>query len=190
MDFALSAEQQMLVDSAHKLALEHLYPLLARNDAARLLPRATMRETYAHFGITVARRPAEHGGSGLSMLDYGLALEQSPPVLALSLISHDGSITRLHAGATDAVCAAYLPDLIGGKKIACTSNSESGAGSDANALRAKVEVEGRKEFVGGEKSWITNASVADNSSSPVLTAWWTTGVLAFAAHSSAMQARR
>jgi alkylation response protein AidB-like acyl-CoA dehydrogenase len=44
-----------------------------------------MLEAYAYFarsGITVAWLPAEHGGSGLPMLNHGLVLEESPQVPA------------------------------------------------------------------------------------------------------------
>lgn len=51
--------------------------LQRRNAAAT---GATMLEAYAYFarsGITVARLPAEHGGSGLFMLNHGLVCSKS-----------------------------------------------------------------------------------------------------------------
>ncbi|CAM3930483.1 acyl-CoA dehydrogenase family protein [Bordetella muralis] len=164
MDFALSDEQQMLVDSAKKLSRDYLAPLLAAHPKDAPLPKAAMLEAYAHFanfGITAARLPQEDGGPGLSMVDYGLILEQIPAILALSLISHDGSITRLNAGAPEHIKAAYLPDLIAGRKIACTANSEPGAGSDSNTISTRLELAGQHATITGQKAWITNASICD-----------------------------
>lgn len=164
MDFSPAESQQMLVDAARRLTAEALQPVLDRHPQDRSLPKAAMREVYAalaDFGVTAMRLPQEHGGSGLSALEYGLLLEQLPPVIALSLISHDGSAARLNAGASDAVRAAFLPDLIAGRKIACTANSEPGAGSDSNAIRTRLRIEGDRAVISGQKIWITNASVCD-----------------------------
>jgi alkylation response protein AidB-like acyl-CoA dehydrogenase len=128
------------------------------------LPKKAMLEIYSvlgEFGVTAARLPAESGGSGLSMVDYGLIIEQLPAVIGLSLISHDGSITRLHAGAPADLRDAYLPDLIAGRKIACTANSETEAGSDSNAIRTTLDIDGSDAYITGRKIWITNASICD-----------------------------
>ncbi|MDB5577622.1 MAG: acyl-CoA dehydrogenase [Bradyrhizobium sp.] len=164
MDFELTEAQQMLVYSTRKLSADHLEPILNSHASDRPLPKEAMLEIYrrlADFGITAARLPVELGGPGLSMVDYGLIIEQLPPVIALSLISHDGSTTRLSGGASEELRARYLPDLIAGRKIACTANSETDAGSDSNAVRTRLEIEGERAFITGRKIWITNASICD-----------------------------
>jgi alkylation response protein AidB-like acyl-CoA dehydrogenase len=164
MNFELTDEQEMFVDAAKKLSHEQLAPILQRHRTDYALPKEAMLEIYGalgEFGITAARLPVEYGGTGISMIDYGLLIEQLPPVIALSLISHDGSITRLHAGGSAGLRSAYLPDLVAGRKIACTANSETEAGSDSNAIRTKLEVEGPYAYITGRKMWITNASICD-----------------------------
>jgi len=164
MNFELTDAQEMFVDAAKKLTHKRLAPVLQRYRPDCPLPKDAMLEIYGvlgKFGITAARLPVEHGGTGLSMIDYGLAIEQLPPVIALSLISHDGSITRLHAGAPAELLKTYLPDLIAGRKIICTATSEPESGSDSSAIRTKLEVEGPDAYITGRKLWITNASVCD-----------------------------
>lgn len=95
------------------------------------------------------------------MLDYGLIAEQLPPVLALSLLSHEGTIARLYAACPEDIASRYLPDLIAGRRIACTANTETNAGSDSRAVKTRVEIEGDTAYITGSKMWITNASVAD-----------------------------
>lgn len=164
MNFELSEDQEMLVESARRMAADALQPVLDRQNAALPLPKAAVLEIYEHlaaFGVTAARLPEALGGAGLSMVDYGLVMEQLPPVVALSLLSHDGSMTRFSAGAAEALRDRYLPDFIAGRKIVCTANSEANAGSDSNAISTRLDIEGERAFISGTKMWITNASVAD-----------------------------
>ncbi|MBA5604237.1 acyl-CoA/acyl-ACP dehydrogenase [Duganella sp. FT3S] len=164
MDLQLTTEQEMMATAARKMAAKCIEPVLRKHAASAPLPKAAMLEIYgalADFGLTAARLPTELGGGGLSMIDYGLMIEQLPPVIALSLISHEGTIMRIHAGATAEVRHAYLPDLIAGRKIACAANSEEAAGSDANAVRTRLEMADGHARITGRKMWISNASVCD-----------------------------
>lgn len=164
MEFSLTEDQRMMVDAARRVAREGIEPVLRRHPADRPLPKAAMLEIYAllaELGITAPRLPAEAGGGGLKMLDYGLMVEQLPPVIALSLISHEGTIARIHHGCPPHIRERYLPDLIAGRKIACTATTETGAGSDSRAIRTRLRVEGDRAWLTGSKIWITNASVCD-----------------------------
>ncbi|MBY0558800.1 acyl-CoA dehydrogenase family protein [Hyphomicrobium sp.] len=164
MNFQLTEEQRLLVDATRRLTLETLEPILKRHAPDRSLPKQAMLEIYAalaEFGVTSMRLPADRGGAGMAALDFGLMLEQLPPVVAISLISHDGSTVRLSAGASEAVCARYLPDLTAGRKIACTATSEGGSGSDSNAISTRLTVRGERAIISGQKLWITNGSICD-----------------------------
>lgn len=164
MHFDLTPDQKMLADAARRLSEETLTPILAAEPAHRPLSKSVMQTIYGHladFGITAARLPEAEGGSGLSMLDYGLVMEQLPAVVALSLLSHDGSTVRFSAGSDPEVRARFLPAFREGRKIVCTANSEPGAGSDSNAVTTRLDIEGDRAFLSGTKMWITNASVCD-----------------------------
>lgn len=164
MNFELTEDQAMLSASAQRMSDEVLAPMLESQPAGRPLSKPVMLDIYAHlaeFGITAARLDEASGGSGLSMLDYGLIMEQLPPVIALSLLSHDGSTVRFATGAGEAVREEYLPQLIAGQKIICTATSEPGSGSDSSAISTRLEIEGDRAFITGTKMWITNASICD-----------------------------
>lgn len=164
MYFELTDEQQLLADSVKRLTEETLNPILAAEPADKPLSKPVMQKIYGHlaeFGITAPRLPEDFGGAGLSMLDYGLVMEQLPPAVALSLLSHDGSTVRFNAGADPAVRDQYLADFREGRRIVCTANSEPGAGSDSNTITTRLEIEGDRAFITGTKMWITNASICD-----------------------------
>ncbi|WP_301780601.1 acyl-CoA dehydrogenase family protein [Caballeronia sp. SEWSISQ10-4 2] len=162
--FHLTEDQQSIVDSARRMVAQEITPELVSHPIDRPLSKATMLKIFAalaRFGITAPRLPESAGGGGLRMVDYGLIVEQLPPVIALSLLSHEGTVARLHAGCPAEIAQTYLADLIAGRKICCTANTEPEAGSDSRAIRTKVVVEGEHAVINGSKMWITNASVAD-----------------------------
>lgn len=164
MNFSQTDDQQMMVAAVRRSSQERIEPVLARYPADKPLPKSAMLEIYAvlaELGITAPRIPVEAGGGGLKMLDYGMMIEQLPPVVGLSLISHEGTISRIHSGCPEDIRQRYLPDLIAGRKIACTANTEAGAGSDSGAVRTKLRIDGDWAYLTGSKMWITNASVAD-----------------------------
>ncbi|WP_233849941.1 acyl-CoA dehydrogenase family protein [Paraburkholderia sp. HD33-4] len=164
MNFTLTEEQELMVSAAKRMVETRIEPVLLGHPADQPLPKAAMLDIFSAFaelGITAPRLPVEAGGGGLKMLDYGLILEQLPPVVALSLASHEGTILRIHLGCPDHIRERYLPDLIAGRKIACTANTEADAGSDSGAIRTKLEIDGDSAYLTGRKMWITNASICD-----------------------------
>ena len=164
MNFAPTDEQEMMVAATARVVRERIAPLMRKHPVNQPLPKAAMLQIYAalaELGITAPRIPVEAGGGGLKMLDYGMMIEQLPPVVALSLISHEGTISRIHSGCSDAIRRRYLPDLIAGRRIACTANTESDAGSDSGAVKTRLTVQGEHAHITGRKMWITNASIAD-----------------------------
>lgn len=164
MNFQLTEDQQAMVSAVRRVAEEAIEPIMREYAVSEPLPKEAMLRIFAHLaelGITAPRLSEEFGGGGLKMLDYGMLIEQLPPVVALSLISHEGTISRINADCPQEIRDRYLPDLIAGRKIACTANSESNAGSDSNAVRTKLEIEGDHAYITGSKMWITNASICD-----------------------------
>lgn len=166
MNFDLSSDQRQLQEAATRLTQKKLMPLLAAYPKYAPLPKAAMLnifEVLAEFGLTGARVPEELGGSGLGMLDYGLAFEQLPPVIALALIAHDGTTSRLCASGAARVFPLLIEDLLAGRKIACTASTEPTTGSDPRSIKLRVRdsEDGTMAYLSGTKQWITNGTVAD-----------------------------
>ena len=164
MEFEPTEDQVLLVDSARRMVETEIKPILDRNPHDRPLTKAEMLKIFAVFsreGLTAPRLPVEAGGSGLKMLDYGMIYEQLPPVVAISLLSHEVTITRIHAESTQEQRERFLPDAIAGRKICCTGSTEPDTGSDPRGIKTRVaEREGRL-VINGCKMWITNGSISD-----------------------------
>jgi acyl-CoA dehydrogenase len=56
---------------------------------------------------------------------------------------------------------AWLPAVASGKSIAAFALSEKEAGSDVGAMTTRAELRGDHYILNGEKTWISNAGIAD-----------------------------
>lgn len=164
MDFSLTDEQSIVQDSARSMVATEIAPILAAHDKDRPLPKEAMLKIYSVFareGLTAPRLPEESGGSGMKMLDFGLVFEQLPPAMAISLLSHECTVARIHADSSEEQRARFLPDLIAGRKICCTGTTEPDTGSDPRGVRTRVVEDGGELVINGRKMWITNGTASD-----------------------------
>ncbi len=164
MKFELSSEQVMMRDSTRRMTARDIRPILDAHDPDRPLPRAAMLEIYgllARHGLMAPRVPEADGGAGLSMLDYGIMFEQLPPTIAISLMGHEVTITRLNLESTPEQRERFLPDLLAGRKFCATGTTEPDVGSNPREVKTRVRRDGDALVIDGAKSWITNASIAD-----------------------------
>ncbi|MCU1308704.1 MAG: acyl-CoA dehydrogenase [Acidobacteriaceae bacterium] len=70
-----------------------------------------------------------------------------------------GPITQF---GSEALKSKYLPNVAGGGKIAAFAISEKEAGSDVSAMRTSARRDGDGFVIDGEKTWISNAGIADH----------------------------
>ena len=67
---------------------------------------------------------------------------------------------RIATTLPETVARRFLPDLLSGTAMACTALTEDGAGSDVAALSCTARAVDDGWLLDGEKTWITNGSVA------------------------------
>lgn len=164
MDFEPTSEQQMMIDAAKRMVANVIQPILDRNDPDQPLPKdetLALIQAGAELGITGARIPTSAGGTELKALDYGLIQAELPAAAALILQPHEATTMRLFYGGNAEQHERYLPDLLSGRKIACSAITEPDAGSNSADVRTRIHEIDEGFVINGRKMWISNAPVCD-----------------------------
>jgi acyl-CoA dehydrogenase len=111
--------------------------------------------------------PAAYGGARPRLDVRSLCLCRETLAYVSGLADFAFAMQGLGTGAineygTDAQRARYLPPVARGEAIAAFAISERHAGSDLSAMRTTVRAVGDGFEIAGEKTWISNAGIADH----------------------------
>ena len=164
LQFGHSEETQMIRESVHGFAQEHIAPIAAEVDRENKFPRhlwPIMGELGLH-GITV---PEEDGGTGLGYLEHTIAIEEvsrASASVGLSYGAHSNlCINQLRRWGNAEQKAKYLPKLMSGEHVGSLAMSEPNAGSDVVSMKLRADAAQGGYLLNGNKMWITNAPEAN-----------------------------
>jgi alkylation response protein AidB-like acyl-CoA dehydrogenase len=164
MQFALDEDQIAVRDMARSFAAEKIAPHALRWDEEKHFPVEVMREA-AGLGMGGIYIRDDVGGSGLSRLDAALifeALATGCPTVSAFISIHNMASWMIDTFGTEAQRQAYLPKLCTMELIASYCLTESGAGSDAAALRTRAVRDVDHYVLNGQKQFISGAGVRGN----------------------------
>jgi butyryl-CoA dehydrogenase len=163
MDFNLSDEQKMVLDSARDFAEREVRPRAAAVDAEGRFPRESIAKL-AELGFLGVFIPPEYGGSGLDTLSYALIIEEISRACAATgvIVSAHNSLVcfPLLEFGTEEQKQKYLVPLAKGEAVGAFALTEPEAGSDAASQRTVAVVDGEDYILNGSKIFITNAMIA------------------------------
>lgn len=163
MDFQLTEEQRLLVDSARAFAAAELTPHAAEWDREHHFPVDVIKRA-AEQGYLALYLPEEDGGLGLSRLSASLIFEQlAAGCIATTafLTIHNMASWMLASFGDQALKDAWLPKLTSGQLLASYCLTEPDAGSDAAHLRTRARRDGDDYVLDGSKCFISGAGSTD-----------------------------
>ncbi len=158
-DFSLSSEQTSLRDMARKFARGEMAPHAAECDRSARFPEEIYRKAY-DLGLMNLNVPAEYGGSGLSLFDQCLLVEELAYAcggMTTSIIANCLALEPILLGGTDEQKRRVLTPFCASYQLASFCLTEPTGGSDAGALRTHARRDGDAYVLEGEKCFITNA---------------------------------
>ncbi len=164
MDFGLTEEQQMIVDTTRSFVENELYPHEAEVERTGHLRMELIREIQKkaiEAGLYAANMPEEVGGAGLDTLSwllYEKELGRANYALHWTCVARPSNI--LLAG-NEEQREQYLYPCIRGEKWDCLAMTEPGAGSDLRGMKASAKQDGDDWILNGTKHFISHADLAD-----------------------------
>ncbi len=166
LDYNLTETQLQMVELAGKIGKEKIVPARAELDETGEFPWDIIK-ILAEAGLFGIYIPEEYGGLGFGNFDNCLVIEElSKYCIGVSVsfaASGLGAYPILLFG-SDEQKQKYLPDIAAGTKLAAFGITESGAGSDASAIRTAAKKDTDSYILEGTKQWITNAGEAETYS--------------------------
>ncbi|HVJ93157.1 MAG TPA: acyl-CoA dehydrogenase [Labilithrix sp.] len=164
MDFDLSEEQRLVLDTAREFATREVAPKAAEIDKSGRWP-AEIVAKMAELGFLGVAIPQEYGGAGLDTLTYALVMEEISAACASSgvIMSVNNSLfcDPLYKFGTEAQKKEILTPCASGKKLGCFGLTEPMSGSDAQTMATQAEKTSDGWVLNGAKNWITNGPHAD-----------------------------
>ncbi len=160
--FEPSADQRAVGDLAAEIAAREIAPHIARWDREHAFPRELYGKL-ADAGLMGLLVPEAYEGSAVEYGAYALAIE------AIAQVDAGTAVTlSVHAMIANAIAklgnelqrGRWLPGIASGACIAGFGLTESDAGSDAGALRARARRDGDGYVLDGRKQWCTNGGYA------------------------------
>ena len=163
MDFALTSEQQMVVDTVRGFVEKELYPLEEEVERSGEVPPelgAEIKRKVIGLGFYAPNLPAEVGGGGLDHLTFTLLeRELGRPSMALSVFW--GRPSGILMACNEEQRRRYLEPSARGERFDALAMTEPAAGSDLRGMQCSARRDGSDWILNGSKHFISHADLAD-----------------------------
>jgi glutaryl-CoA dehydrogenase len=161
---SLLSEQELLVrQTARRFASERALPLIRDCYRDARFPRELLPEM-AELGFLGANLEG-YGCAAMSNVEYGLIMQELERVDSglRSFVSVQGALVMypILAYGSDQQKQKWLPALQSGRAVGCFGLTEPGFGSNPAGMLTTAMREGACWVLNGEKTWITNGTMAD-----------------------------
>ena len=163
MDFGLSHEQQMVVETVREFVENELYPLEPEIERSGECPRELGEEIQRkvlELGFFAPNIPEDFGGGGLDHLTFTL-LERELGRTAMALSVWWGRPSNILCACNDEQRERYLIPCVKGEKFDALAMTEPDAGSDVRGMKCAARKDGDDWIVNGTKHFISHADIAD-----------------------------
>ena len=163
MDFGLSHEQQLVVETVRNFVEAELYPLEAEVERTGVVGRAVgeaIRRKVIDLGFYAPNIPEKFGGGGLDHLTFTL-LERERGRASMGLGVWWGRPSNILCAANAAQRERYLYPCVRGEKMDALAMTEPGAGSDMRGMTCAARRDGGDWIMNGTKHFISHADIAD-----------------------------
>jgi len=163
LEYFLTEQQQLIKGLARRIAEERILPVRAELDEKEEFPWAIVKDM-ADADLFRIFIPEQYEGLGEGCFALCIAVEELSRAccgVALTYAADGlGAMPILLYGSEEQK-RKYLPDIASGAKLTAFGLTESGAGSDAGAIKTTATRDGDDYIINGTKQFITNGGEAE-----------------------------
>lgn len=163
MEFALTSEQQMIVDTVRRFVETEIYPFEEKVERDGHVPPelgAEIARKCRAIGFFAANMPASLGGGGLDHLSFTL-LERELGRGSMGLTVYFGRPSNILLACEGEQRDKYLYPAIRGERFDALAMTEPDAGSDLRGMKCFARQDGDDWRINGTKHFISHANIAD-----------------------------
>ena len=163
MEFSLSNEQEMIIDTVRSFVEQELYPHEDEVEKTNHIDTGlaeSIKQKAINLGLYAANMPVDYGGGGLDTLTLCL-LEKELGKANFGLQYIVARPSNILMACKDEQIDKYLVPTIRGEKVDCLAMTEPNAGSDVRSMKCRAERDGEYFVINGSKHFISHADMAD-----------------------------
>ncbi len=163
MNFALTEEQNLIVNTVREFCEKELYPhedLVERTGEVPVELQNEIKQKCIDIGFYASNMPEEVGGGGLSHLEFAL-LERELGRASMALNHFFGRPSNILMACVGDQREKYLMPAVTGERMDALAMTEPDAGSDVRGMKCTAKLNGGDWVVNGSKHFISHANVAD-----------------------------
>ncbi len=163
IDSLLTEQERLVRRTARQFVEDRVIPLVRDSFRDGRFPRELIPEM-GRLGFLGANLEG-YGCAGMSNVEYGLLmqeLERADSGLR-SFASVQGALVMypILTYGSEEHKQRWLPKLQSGEAVGCFGLTEPGFGSNPAGMKTRAKKDGDHWILNGEKTWITNGSIAD-----------------------------
>jgi len=163
LEYFLTEQQKLIRSLARRIAEERILPVRAELDEKEEFPWAIVKDM-ADSDLFRIFIPEQYEGLGEGCFTLCIAVEELSRAccgVALTYAADALGATPILLYGNDEQKQKYLPAIANGAKLTAFGLTESGAGSDASAIKTTVTRDGDDYIINGTKQFITNGGEAE-----------------------------
>lgn len=163
MEFSISNEQEMIIDTVRSFVEQELYPHEDEVEKTNHIDTGlseSIKQKAINLGLYATNMPVEYGGGGLDTLTLCL-LEKELGKANFGLQYIVARPSNILMACKDEQIDKYLVPTIRGEKVDCLAMTEPNAGSDVRSMKCRAERDGEYFVINGSKHFISHADMAD-----------------------------
>ena len=163
MEFSLSSEQEMIIDTVSSFVEQELYPHedeVEKTNHIDVSLAESIKQKAIKLGLYATNMPVKYGGGGLDTLTLCL-LEKELGKANFGLQYIVARPSNILMACKDEQIDKYLVPTIRGEKVDCLAMTEPNAGSDVRSMKCRAELDGEYFVINGSKHFISHADMAD-----------------------------